>query len=473
MNLRGIILTIYMLVSVLLFIFFRASPTVWISFLGNGTLLLGITIYHLYYEKTFSPFLSSFIVFNFLFFLVAPMVQIDSFYGLEKPKFANFFPYEERLTLFTNVLIFIFNAVFFVSYVGLKKKMRPTIIEYKSLKSNILPLTIVIVLVLSIAIFLSSFNFTLEEIRTPNWIENNVSVFELLLWKKVLFLVPLGGIILCFYFFQNGSKIEMNKLVVALSSVVFILLIFWFKNPFTEKRNSLGPVYICLLFLFLPKLLNSNAKMLAFLFFTMIIVFPLTSIFTHTDATFAEIYSRPMILLDEMKGGGIIKTFSTLHYDAFSNIMATIDYVLKNGFSFGFQLLSAFLFFIPRSIWEWKPNSTGKLIGEYLIDDYNFQFSNLSNPLVSEGYINFGVIGVILGAIILAYVIVLMLRWFNSDHYLRKYLALYFAVHLMFLLRGDFTNGFAYFIGALLGTLVIPLAIEYILKRAFIKKADG
>lgn len=473
MNLRGIILTIYMLVSVLLFIFFKASPTVWISFLGNGILLLGITIYHLYYEKTFSPFLSSFIVFNFLFFLVAPMVQIDSFYGLEKPKFANFFPYEERLTIFTNVLIFIFNTVFFISYVSLKKMIRPTTIEYKSLKSNILPLTIMMVLVLSIAIFFSSFNFTLEEIKTPNWIENNVSVFELLLWKKVLFLVPLGGIILCFYFFQNGSKIEMNKLVVALSFVIFILLIFWFKNPFTEKRNSLGPVYICLLFLFFPNLLNSNIKMLSFLFFTMIIIFPLTSIFTHTDATFAEIYNRPMILLDEMKGGGIIKTFSTLHYDAFSNIMATMDYVVKNGFSFGFQLLSAFLFFIPRSIWEWKPNSTGKLIGEYLIDDYNFQFSNLSNPLVSEGYINFGVIGVILGAIILAYVIMLMLRWFNSNHYLRKYLALYFAIHLMFLLRGDFTNGFAYFIGALLGALVIPIAIEYLLKRAFIKKADG
>ena len=129
MNLRGIILTIYMLVSVLLFIFFNASPTVWISFLGNGILLFGFTIYHLYYEKTFSPFLSAFIVFNFLFFLVAPMVQIDSFYGLEKPKFANFFPYEESLTIHTNVLIFIFNTVFFISYVSLKKKKSSIAIE--------------------------------------------------------------------------------------------------------------------------------------------------------------------------------------------------------------------------------------------------------------------------------------------------------------------------------------------------------
>ena len=72
MNLRGVLLTVYMLVSAILFISFTASPWVWLSFFINGLVLLGFTIYHLYFEKQFSPFLSAFIVFNFLFFWWPP-----------------------------------------------------------------------------------------------------------------------------------------------------------------------------------------------------------------------------------------------------------------------------------------------------------------------------------------------------------------------------------------------------------------
>lgn len=473
MNLRGILLTVYMLVSVILFISFNASPLIWVSFFINGLVLLGITIYHLYFEKQFSPFLSAFIVFNFLFFLVAPIVQIDSFQEVVKPKFANFFPYSEWLTVYANTLILVFNCAFFVSYLFFKKRITRLNTISRSPIYSIFPLTIFTVVIVSLIIFFASFNFILVEIETPNWIEDNVSVMEYLLWKKVLFLVPFGGLLLCFQYFEKGSKNEVNKFIIAFSFLVFLLLIFWFKNPFTEKRNSLGPVYICLLFLFLPKWLNTNIKMLSFLFFSMILVFPFTSIFTHTDASFQEIYKRPELLLEEIKGGGIIKTFGTLHYDAFSNIMVTLDYVGKHGFSYGYQLLSALLFFIPRSLWEAKPNSTGKLVGEYLIDDYGFNFSNLSNPLVSEGFINFGLFGVIAGGVLLAYVIIKMIPWLNNTSYLKKTMALYFAIHLIFLLRGDFTNGFTFYIGALIGVMFIPKIIEYLLEQSVIKKRDG
>jgi len=472
MNLRGVLLTVYMLVSAILFISFTASPWVWLSFFVNGLVLLGFTIYHLYFEKQFSPFLSAFIVFNFLFFLVAPMVQIDSFHELTKPKFANFFPYNERLTVYTNALILLFNCVFFVSYVFFKKRTTLNKNINGSHIYSIFPLTIFTVAIISLIIFFLSFDFVLIEIETPNWIEDNVSVMEYLLWKKVLFLVPFGGLLLCFQYFEKGSKNELNKLTVALIFLILLLLIFWFKNPFTEKRNALGPVYICLLFLFAPNWLNSNIKMLSFLFFSMIIIFPMTSILTHTDASFSEIYQRPEILLEEIKGGGVIKTFGTLHYDAFSNIMATLDYVGKHGFSYGYQLLSALLFFIPRSVWEAKPNSTGKLVGEYLIEDYGFNFSNLSNPLVSEGYINFGLLGVFAAAVILAYVIIKMIPWLYSASYLKKTMALYFGIHLIFLLRGDFTNGFTFYIGALIGAMAIPKITEYLIAQLVIKKKN-
>jgi len=107
-------------------------------------------------------------------------------------------------------------------------------------------------------------------------------------------------------------------------------------------------------------------------------------------------------------------------------------------------------------------------VGEYLIDDYDFRFSNLSNPLVSEGYINFGIVGVILVAIGLAIAILKLMTWLKSDNYLKKIMAFYFGMHLIFLLRGDFANGFSYYIGTLIGVILIPKTIEYFIKNILI-----
>lgn len=471
MKLNSILFTTYLGLTISLFASFNASFSVWISFFLNSLILTSIIAYHLYYEKEYSPFLSSFIVFTFLFFIVAPIIQINSFTESNQ-KFSNFFPYKETLAIYTNALISFFNIIFIISYIFFKRKYKKRKTKILTIKFNkTLPLTILSVFIISVFVFFSSHNFILEEFSRPSWVPSSYSVSELLIWKKVLFLIPFGGIVLCFQYFKKENTLLINRSIVYLLFVFFILFLFWFKNPLTEKRNALGPIYICLIFLFSPKLLNSNIKILFFLFFSMIIIFPLVAIVTHSDATLLEIYYHPWILIEQMKGGGISNTFTTLNYDAFSNMMATLDYVNKNGFSYGYQLLSALLFFIPRSIWVSKPLPTGQLVGEHLINDFGFNFSNLSNPLISEGFINFGIIGVFFGAIIFAYVLVKMMIWLKSKDYLKKIMAFYLAIHLIFLLRGDFTNGYSYYIGTLIGVIFIPKAVEYLIKKVlFIKK---
>ena len=268
------------------------------------------------------------------------------------------------------------------------------------------------------------------------------------------------GIILCFQYFRNGIKNKNNYINVIIFLILLLILLFWFKNPLTEKRNALGPIYITLIFLFIPKLLNSNIKTLSFLFFSMIIIFPLTAILTHSDATFLEMYRNPSILIDQMKGGGIVNAFTSLNYDAFANNAATIELVHTQGFSYGYQLLGGVFFFIPRSIWTIKPFSSGEMIGEYLVNNYGYGFTNLSNSFVSEGFLNFGILGVVLFAIILAFVIIKLISWLNCDNLLKKMMAFYFSIHLIFFLRGDFTNGFSYYIGPLLAVVLIPKLIE-------------
>ena len=465
MNLRSFFLILYSLITVVLFLNFRTTFLVYSSFLLNAIFLFVIIIYHLYYEKDNSPFISAYIVFTFLFFIVAPIIQINSFGNIDNPKFVNFFPFKENIVYIGNMLIFTFNMVFIVSYILFKKKKRKSINKIGSLK--FLPLTIFSTLILSLIIFLLSYNFVLKDLATPSWMEYRESVVKLLAWKKVLFMVPLGGVILCFQYLKRSKKITNNSIIVFLSLLIFVLLLFWFKNPFTEKRNALGPIYLCLVFLLFPKLFSTNVRSLSILFFIMVVLFPLSSILTHSDATFSQIISNPSILLIEAKYNGLGKTFNTLHYDAFANLNATISYVAKNGISYGFQLLSAFLFFIPRSIWVGKPISTGQLIGEDLINNYGFNFSNLSNPIVSEAYINFGLFGVFLFSLVFAYTFTKFLNWFKSDNLMKKIMAFYFAIHLLFLMRGDFTNGFSYYVGTLFGVIFIIQIINFLIKELF------
>ena len=467
---KKLLIILFILISGWLLLSTGSSWQVLVSFSISVFLLLTILYLHLFLEKTYSPFITVFIVFSFLFFIVAPLIQIKVI-DSRNADFMTNFPYDSGDIVFTNFLVIIFNTVFFLSYWFLKGRRR---ISKITLNSNNyykrLPLTIMILLVFSFLIAIVSFGFVKNEMIKASGMSLDVSTGLFLLWKKVLFLVPFAGIILCVEYYKKNKKTSLNLLYLVMVLVLFISLLIWFKNPLVEKRNALGPIYITLIYLFIPKLLNSNVKTTFFMFFSMIVVFPLSAVITHTTSTLGDIIKKPRILLDQFEGEGINEVFDTLHYDAFINISATVDYVKYEGFSYGEQLLSAFLFFIPRNLWEDKPINTGHLVGQHLIENYDFHYGNLSNAMVSEGYINFGIPGVILMAIALAYTIVYLLSWLEGTHYLKKMMAFYFAIHLLFFLRGDFTNGFSYYVGTSIGVLGIFKMVDFLIKNALLNQ---
>ncbi len=466
---KHLLFLFFVLLTAGLFIFLKIDNALVPSFLGSAATLFLIIVYHLYLDKRYSPFISAYIVFSFLFFIVAPITQLSIIEYTPAPEFPTNFPYRRQLAIKTNYLIILFNLTFFGAYLFFKyflpkrQDLRVSQSTYK-----VLPLTIVVLLVVSLGIFIASFGFVQYEFTRPSWQESSFSVVAILIWKKVLFVVPFAGIVLCAQYLRQKPRKPINFFTILACLACLLVLLLWFKNPLTEKRNALGPVYICLIIIAFPKLLKSNFRMLGFLFLIMIIAFPLVAAITHTDATLVELLKKPSILFtDANKGGGFISAFNSLNYDAFANIMATLEYVQSYGLSMGYQALSAFLFFVPRGIWEAKPISTGELVGNYLIDQYEFNYSNLSNPLVSEGYINFGILGVILAAILLAITTIKFMQWLNSPNQLKNILAYYLAVHFIFLLRGDFANGFSYFVGTVIGVLFIPSAIEFLTKQLF------
>ena len=84
-----------------------------ILFTLNFSVLFIITIYYLYKDKRFSPILASYIVFNFLFFILAPMLQIHEVFSSGELALPNRLIYKDHLMIKTNLYIFIFNIVFF------------------------------------------------------------------------------------------------------------------------------------------------------------------------------------------------------------------------------------------------------------------------------------------------------------------------------------------------------------------------
>ena len=465
MKLKTIVTFLYLCISLIAFLSFDTTPIVWSSFFVNFLLITSIAYYHLNIEKAFSPFLTSFIIFNYLFFFLAPVFQISAMNDLNF-RFPNDFAFSTSSVVFANLLILIFNMVFIFSYLYFKDKKLGKNKEQATevnFKYNT-PLAILVLLAVCVAIAVFNYDYLLKDISESVYIIKDESTSLLLLKKKFLFFTPLGGIVLTLKHLQMADKINSNTFFVVFSLVIFIVLLFFFKNIFTEKRNTLGPIYIALIYLFFPKLLNSNAKFFLFMFLSMVIVFPLSSTLTHIDASLEQIFVKPSLIYESfLRFGTISGAFESLHYDAFSNIMATAEYVKLYGLSWGYQLLGVCLFFVPRSLWTTKPLSTGELIGNHLFDTTPRNFTNLSNSVVSEGFINFGFIGIVVLAIVLAYFIIKFIIWHRSEDCLKQFIAFYFAVHLMFLLRGDLTNGFSYFIGPLLSVVFLPkLLIRFI-----------
>jgi hypothetical protein len=81
-----------------------------------------------------------------------------------------------------------------------------------------------------------------------------------------------------------------------------------------------------------------------------------------------------------------------LNFDSFQMIGYTTGYTDQFGYSWGNQILLPAFFWVPRSIWNSKPIGTPDMVAE----NANFLHFNVSSPLWAEGFINFGIPGLIL-----------------------------------------------------------------------------
>lgn len=245
---------------------------------------------------------------------------------------------------------------------------------------------------------------------------------------------------------RSGS----NRIFVIMMLVISILNV----PPLGIARYVFAAFYggICI---YSFKWLRKRKVLLYALSIGLLVLFPLLNAFR---GMYTDVISWDFIIKST---GTITGNFATADYDAYTMLIYTIRYVASNGITHGRQLLGVMLFFVPSSLWLNKPIGSGATIFHNLLVNYN---PNVSCPIIGEGYINFGILGVILFAIVIGRI---------TNRLDNKYWGLWkdksafgelfycFTIFFfMFLCRGDLMSSFSYLFGYMIALFFIIITLN-------------
>jgi hypothetical protein len=379
-------------------------------------------------------------IFNWLFLDLAPKIQMLSVPG----KLVNTSTVVPERVLITNLVCALFIVTFTLAYALLNKrskveKLAPSDVVEAGGTGSVATrpqfdrFGICLALctcILVVAVFGKSAYATSD---IPG-----ITPTDMIVRKFLLFLPSATFLILLHETLRSGRKLLFSRVFVLLLLGILVAVT---ENPFTEKRNGLGPVYLSLLFIFFELRLGTLNRRLNLLIASMVVVFPAITVLTHNRI---QIQNGDQVRLSSVVDTLKDHYFST-NYDAWANIYTTVEMVGRQGIHWGRQLLGGILFFVPSALWHAKPLATGIAIGNYLIANYSMWFTNLSAPVIAEGYIDFGAVGVALYAGGLAWLVTGMNRFDAAGRKWASFpMSVYGAFFLMFALRGSLMIAIAY-----------------------------
>lgn len=169
--------------------------------------------------------------------------------------------------------------------------------------------------------------------------------------------------------------------------LVLLAALLYSVNPISSPRYVFGTVILAVVAsvgayatVFRFRLMASSAL------FGLVVLFPALDAFRYSTDNAVQAEDP----LKSMTGGD---------FDAFAQLVNTLEFVQANGVPWGKQLLGVLFFWIPRSIWQDKPIDTGTLLANFK----GYGFGNLSAPIWSELFINGGWVGLVVGMFFLGY----------------------------------------------------------------------
>lgn len=230
---------------------------------------------------------------------------------------------------------------------------------------------------------------------------------------------------------------------------IFIILALITNFPAGLARLRVAAYYLPLMLLLFKWVRKKNNFVFLFCF-GLLLIFP----FLNNFRTFSSGQSIGLGLDFEM--------FRSMNFDSYQSFA----FVFQNEYiTFGRQLLVVLFFWVPRSIWPDKPLMSGREVA----NEFDLSFGQISMNYFGEGYINFGLVGVVVFAIFLSYISCYfdykfwrLLKGNIYNTFTPFYL--FFIGMCFFFMRGDLMNGFSYTIFLLFANYVV-----YKVTRSFYK----
>ena len=355
--------------------------------------------------------------FCFLFFACAPLVQIGT---AADPVFdMDFVP----LTVACQVLLFTSVGLLFQHRLE-KKRVLPSVIPVlnKSPKQHYLLLSLAIVGAGTLAVIL--FHDVLFSSRV------DFSTFmETASGNPALALIT-QTFLQAFPFYAaaiglRGALTENKKIWVFLFILLFGAASI-LNNPMIRPRYELAG----LVFFFADYVLRGrmSIRLIALLMVLGVGFAPILNIFREVGPTRDSLWPQ----------GFYDQTFLSYDYDAFETACYAVLSVAQNGIRWGANWLGAAFFFVPHTWWTEKPTQTAFVVYDTM-SRYRFVGThNLSTPLMAEGYVAFGFVGVILTTLLYWFALArLSLASLRKEDSFKRLAAAVLAGLIFILLRGS------------------------------------
>jgi hypothetical protein len=407
-------------------------------------LLMVVNLFQIYSQRFFSIFNISILIFYIFFLMIAPVAQLIA---RGETYLVNTIPYDVDLIVYTNLIISLFLIIYLISRILFDSSVRGMSLRLPNLRvhrlgSNFRNYRLQII---ALVIFMYAFNSILSSYNVMSFIgglENysdagNSKMYNLL-ERKFLYTMPVVAVISVISIIKYH---HLDSIKYRLLFILSLVIVFFLKNPVVEHRSGFGTIYLIIAYVYFSHKINSSSRLFIFFVLVFFILFPI-----------GELLAPHRILAETSFQSVFLDVFNRVHFDSWANISGSILYVKQEGIHYGEQLISSLFFWIPRSFWELKSVASGQILGEWMTVNYSMWMTNISFPLIAEGFIDFHIIGVIIFSIIFAAIG----TWVDKIIHTSNNSAIFFtaiaiSVSTIFILRGPLLSSLAYTAGLTLG----------------------
>lgn len=382
-------------------------------------------------------------LFMFLFMFISPLVQ----YIRGSFPWWDTYVFSDEMLIYTNLIITIFLLIYiFIYKFSFNKGIKLNTIKNRNIKNIKFVMDIFFILTILCSLYIiQKTGFSNLFSRATNNLQISSSSFSLIV-SNTFRAIPVIYVGMNILFIQKSKRIY--RTIPFIIGITFMLITNF---PTATARFWMASIYLGILIILIQRTNNKHLfKILMFI--GILVIFPAVNVFRNNS--FKDVMQNGINLQN------ISDAFIQGDYDAYSMLVRSIIYVSFYGSTLGYQLLGSILFFIPRAIWTLKPIGSGAMIATSL----GWQFTNVSCPYIGEGYINFGILGVIIFAIILALITKFAdLKYFYEKRSKNKEITFIEIIYpfsigfLFFMLRGDLLSSLSYFIGFMIPIICISI----------------